>query len=76
MSKLTLSVNSQVVESAKAYAKQRGVSVGAMVESYLASVTEPPSSPAAPTPVLESVRGVLKGADVEAYRQYLSAKYR
>ena len=76
MAKLTLSVNSQVIASAKAYARQRGVSVSAIVEAYLASVAEQPPSSTAATPVLNSVRGVLRGADVEDYRQYLSVKYR
>ncbi len=76
MAKLTLSVDSQVVENAKVYAKQRGISVSAIVEAYLASVAEPPPSSTAATPILNSVRGVLKGVDVEDYRHHLAAKYR
>ena len=76
MAKLTLSVDSQVVENAKVYAKQRGVSVSAIVEAYLASVAEPPPSSTAATPILNSVRGVLKGVEVEDYPHYLAAKHR
>ena len=76
MSKLTLSVDSQVVSRAKRYAKLHGVSVSKMVEAYLAAVAEPPSPVAGGTPVLRSLRGLLKNADSDAYRKHLVAKYR
>ena len=75
MAKLTLSVDSSVVSRAKRYAKQQGVSVSQMVEVYLASVSEPPAVAEMP-PLLRSVRGILKKADVEHYRKHLSRKYR
>jgi hypothetical protein len=76
MSKLTLSVDSRVVSRAKSYAKQRGVSVSEMVEAYLAAVAEPPSPAARDAPILRSVRGSLKKADMDGYRKHLAAKYR
>ena len=76
MAKLTLSVDERVVSSAKEYAKRQGVSVSEMVESYLAAVAEPPSHVAGATPVLNSLRGVLKHADIDEYRKHLAAKYR
>lgn len=76
MAKLTLSVDTQVVRRAKQYAKRRGVSVSQMVETYLAAVAEPPSPAAATTPILNSLRGLLKGADVADYKRHLAAKYR
>ncbi len=77
MAKLTLSVDDRVVSGAKRYAKQRGVSVSKMVETYLAAVAEPPRSPNTPhAPVLSSVRGVLRKADINEYRKHLAAKYR
>ena len=76
MAKLTLSVDSHVVSRAKQYAKRRGVSVSEMVEAYLATVAEPPSSSASAAPILRSVRGVLKTADVGEYRKHLAAKHR
>jgi hypothetical protein len=74
MAKLTLSVDNGVVSRAKQYAKRRGVSVSEMVETYLAAVAEPPSPGAAP--ILRSVRGVLKGAEIGEYRKHLAVKYR
>jgi len=76
MAKLTLSVDDRVISRAKQYAKQRGVSVSAMVETYLAAVAEPASSTPVETPILRSVRGVLKNGDIDQYRKHLAAKYR
>lgn len=76
MAKLTLSVDSRVVARAKQYAKRRGVSVSAMVEAYLTAVAEPHSSAIGAAPILRSVRGVLKNADIDEYRKHLAAKYR
>ena len=77
MSKLTLSVDKGVISRAKRYAKQRGVSISGMVETYLAAVSEPPrGKPAEAPPILRSVRGSLKRADLEEYKEYLVAKYR
>jgi hypothetical protein len=70
-------VDTRVVSRAKQYAKRRGVSVSEMVEAYLAAVAEPPPSPGTrAAPILRSVRGVLKKADIEIYRKHLAAKYR
>jgi hypothetical protein len=76
MAKLTLSVDDRVVSSAKQYAKRRGVSVSKMVEAYLAAVADPSSPAKGSAPILLSVRGVLKRADVNQYRKHLAAKYR
>ena len=76
MSKLTLSVDDAVISRAKRYAKKQGVSVSKMVEAYLAAVAEPNAGVPADTPILRSVRGVLKSADVKDYKRHLAAKYR
>lgn len=76
MAKLTLSVDDRVIVRAKRYAKLRGVSVSQMVETYLSSVAEPVSATPGATPVLRSVRGVLRNAAVSDYRKHLASKYR
>jgi len=76
MAKLTLSVDTGVVSRAKQYAKRRGVSVSEMVEAYLASIAKPSSPGASSDPILRSVRGALKNADIRHYRKHLAAKYR
>ena len=75
MSKLTLSVDGSVVSRAKRYAKKNGISVSQMVEAYLASVSEPKVEVDMP-PVLRSVRGILKRADINDYHRHLGEKYR
>jgi hypothetical protein len=76
MAKLTLSVDTRVVSRAKEYAKRRGVSVSEIVEAYLTAVAEPPSPATGAAPILRSVRGILKNADIDVYRKHLTAKYR
>jgi Family of unknown function (DUF6364) len=76
MSKLTLSVDEAVVARAKRWAKARGTSISKMVEAYLSAVAEPPVRESADTPILRSVRGVLRKADVKDYRRHLETKYR
>jgi hypothetical protein len=76
MSKLTLSVDDRVISRAKQYAKRCGVSVSKMVEAYLATVAEPPSRATGDAPILRSVRGILKNADIGEYQKHLATKYR
>ena len=73
--KLTLSVDASVVSHAKLYAKRRGVSVSALVETYLSAVSGPTEERKAP-PIRRKLQGILKGADVSAYRQHLEQKYK
>jgi len=77
MSKLTLSVDDQVIARAKEYAKLHGSSISEMVETYLSAVSAPaPSHSTRKTPILQSLRGIIKNADIEDYRNHLAAKYR
>ncbi len=75
MSKLTLSVDDQVVQRAKQYAKERGTSVSELVQSYLDAVSRPLKAVEDP-PVLREIRGILRKGDREDYRQHLIEKYR
>ena len=74
MSKLTLSVDPDVAARAKRYAKRRGTSVSRMVEAYLTSVMKPEEREGA-TPILDSLAGILKKADLGDYRKHLSKKH-
>lgn len=75
MSKLTLSVEPSVVSRAKRYAKRHGTSVSAVVEAYLASLSEPLVEREEP-PILRSLRGILKTGGVGDYQRYLVKKHR
>ncbi len=70
MARLTVNVDSEVASRAKQYAKLRGVSLSKLVEAYLSKVTAPSS-----TPILDSIRGILKTGDIRDYRKYLESKY-
>jgi hypothetical protein len=77
MAKLTLSVDEDVIERAKAFAERRGTSVSALVERYLTLLTRElrPRS-GSESPVLSRLRGILAGVDVEEHRRHLERKYR
>jgi hypothetical protein len=77
--KLTLSVNDdKVISQAKQFAKSRGTSVSELVETYLASVVVVYTGQRAKfdAPILRSLRGSLKQADIGDYRAHLETKYR
>ena len=76
MSKLTLSVDPEIVSSAKRYARQHGTSVSRMVETYLGAVSKPVRTNGKDTPALNLLRGILEKADIEDYRRHLASKYR
>lgn len=75
VSKLTLSVDEEVVERAKRYARRRGTSVSRLVEGYLKCITRPEEEPER-APVLRSIRGLLRKGTLEDYRRHLAEKYR
>lgn len=79
-SKLTIRLDSNVIERAKIYARIHNVSVSRMIESYLNSVTQLKSKDIEITPLVESLIGVGK-VDTEFefkkdYSDYLSEKYK
>lgn len=76
MSKLTLSVDDAVISRAKRLRQAARRLVSKMVEAYLAAVANPSSGAAADTPVLRSVRGVLKKAAERDHKRHLANKFR
>jgi hypothetical protein len=77
MSKLTLSVDDEVIRQAKAWAAKEGTSVSRLVERFLRDAATPPDSPEAPAaPVLRRLRGCLKGLAVESRRRLPGARRR
>jgi hypothetical protein len=84
MSKLTLSVDPEVVARAKKYAKRNHTSVSQMVETYLSVVSAPEkqtrrSENSNLPPITRSLLGIVKdeGLDYrEEYRKHLAEKYR
>jgi Family of unknown function (DUF6364) len=79
MSKLTLSVDEDVVLRAKRYAEQQGTSVSRLVETYLDALARPPAVQDKDLPpVTRRLSGILKGGqfDRKEYIDYLERKYR
>jgi hypothetical protein len=79
-SKLTLKLDSDVIERAKAYADRRGVSLSRMVESYFLGLTQGDRrGEIQPTGVVAELAGLLAGAKVDEdkddYAEYLAKKY-
>ena len=75
MSRLTLNVDQAVVERAKRYASERGLSISGLVERYLDDLCRPPANAVDP-PILRSLRGTLNQASLDDCRRHLVEKNR
>ena len=78
--KLTLNIDKNVIEKAKAYAKSQKISLSRLIESYLASLISQKSKDIDISPLVESLSGVIeldKGFDYkQKYTDYLIEKYK
>lgn len=76
--KLTLRLDSELIEQAKAYSRATGRSVSELVAAYFALLGRevPPSDASVPS-VVRALHGRLAGADGEEsdYRRHLEDKY-
>jgi hypothetical protein len=52
------------------------MSISKMGKAYLAAYAKPSGRLSTDAPILRSVKGVLKRADVKGYKQHLANKYR
>ena len=79
--KLTLKLDSDIIETAKEYAKKRKTSLSKLIENYLSLLTELNSKKERSnvTPLVKSLSGVVKlpkGYDEKkGYGDYLLKKY-
>lgn len=82
--KLTLSLDKEVIEQAKAYAKERGISLSKMLENYLKVITskEPKDkkeieiSPFVKSLAVPGLKPRTKEEMRKEYGEYLEKKYR
>lgn len=74
--KLTLRLESELIERAKQHAKQQGKSLSQIVADYFAVFTQDKDKKST-APVTQSLVGVLKdsGLDQESYKKHLEEKY-
>ena len=75
--KLTLRLEADLIKRAKSFAEAHDKSVSQLVSDYFERLSETRIS-AAKTPLVRSLRGVLKGHDLGEgdYRKYLAEKHR
>ena len=78
--KLTLSLDKNVIEKAKIYAKCNNTSLSKLIESYLDAMTNQTKIPSEITPLVESLSGLIElpeDFDVkENYTKHLLEKYK
>jgi hypothetical protein len=76
--KLTLRMDSALVQSAKTEATRRGKSVSQMVGEFFGALTVRRQAPSGLPPITASLVGVLKGRRVSEldYRKHLLEKHR
>jgi len=78
--KLTLSIDKNVIEQAKEYAKSHKISLSRLIESYLSSLNARSDRELEITPLVKSLSGVIKLENdfnyKESYTDYLMEKYK
>lgn len=77
--KLTLKLESTVIDEAKKYAKKNKTSLSRMIENYLKSVTGKSDTSEQITPLVKSLSGIINLESPEYkkdYKDYLSEKYK
>lgn len=73
--KLTLSVDPDVVAAAKRYAEGAGTSVSRLVQHYLSALATKPG-PAPTAPVLARLRGCMRDVELADHERHVEEKYR
>jgi hypothetical protein len=73
--KLTLTIDHDVVENAKKYAKHQKRSVSKLVEEYLSSISSPPNAKIEPNtlgPITKELVGMIKAKGHIEYKEFLT----
>lgn len=78
--KLTLSIDSDIIEQAKEYSRQQHKSLSRVVENYLKLVVSNQKEEIELSPIVAQLSGVISSNSVENYKRdyadYLENKYR
>ena len=79
MQKLTLRMDQEQVERAKAYAAQHGKSLSQLVADYFDSLTTAEANEETLPPLTQKLKGALRNADASMdtsdYKKHLEEKY-
>ena len=78
--KLTLRMNDEIINAAKIYARQQGMSLSKIVENHLRIISSKNTLTFKPTPILSEISGVLEKTPSEKdlrkeYYEYIEEKY-
>jgi hypothetical protein len=75
---LTLKIDRELIERAEAFSRKTGRSVSDLIAEYLQKLPESSREPAPTTPIVSSLRGVLResGLTEEDYRRHLEERHR
>ncbi len=76
--KLTLKLDKLIIENAKAYAKEKNISLSKMIENYLQAITNKQNKEIEISPLVQSLIGVIGNQNEDEkkdYTDYLSKKY-
>lgn len=78
--KLTLNVDENVIERAKAYAKKNRTSLSKLFENYLSALIMKEKKSRSVSPLVESLTGIIPSDDdsenyKQEYHDYLEKKY-
>lgn len=74
--KLTVRVNQDLIQAAKRYAHQRGVSLSQLIEAYLNTLAIEQDEPQTQTPILQRLTGILPPeTSIEEVHQHWQEKY-
>ena len=74
--KLTLYIDDDLAESAKLYAKNKGLSLSKVVNNFFLLLQDNrPDNNHDTMPLTRSLKGILKDTDKKEYKNYLEAKY-
>lgn len=78
--KLTLKLNSRIIEEAKLYAKESDTSLSKLIENYLSAITSNKANKRKVNPIVKSLTGIIKLDDNDDYKKsytkYLIRKYK
>lgn len=75
---LTLKLDRELIERAEAFSRKTGRSVSDLIAEYIQRLPEPARETVAATPIVSSLRGVLResGLTEEDYRRHLEERHR
>lgn len=75
--KLTLSLNKDVIQQAKIYAKEHNISLSFLIENYLQKIiTEYKTDESTKGSIVNELSGIINLNTNDDYTDYLTAKYK